>query len=528
MYTLGLEGTAHTISASVLDEEKIYSLASMTYSPEQGGINPREAAEFHFKNIKGIIERALRESGIGMDKIGLISFSRGPGLPPSLKIVATAARALSIKYNIPIVGVNHPLGHIEIGRRETGAVDPVMLYVSGGNTQIIAYRNGKYRVFGETLDIGIGNLLDKVARQMGFPFPGGPAIERLALNGGKLLQLPYTVRGMDTAFSGMYTACVDLMKKGERNEDICMSLQEYAFSMLVETLERAIFTTGKKSILLAGGVARNKRLREMIKIMADEAGVEVFETPDKYCMDNGAMIGQAGILTFKARGGDNLEDTAIDQFYRIDQAFASWVQIDERKYENRGAESDITYEKFHSFDAVKKARIPKGYRLKELDHAIRKARMRREITMLYRLSQANVPVPEIFAVDVENASFSMERIEGVQLSMMIEPDMGIGEKLGRAVGKMHSSSLCHGDLTMNNILVADNEIVIIDPSMGNPSGNIQDFAYDMRLLRESVNATIHDGNRFMSHVEKAYRETFHDAGRVLEEVKNIEARRRYV
>ncbi|EQD45566.1 O-sialoglycoprotein endopeptidase/protein kinase, partial [mine drainage metagenome] len=166
--------TAHTTSASVLDEKKIYSMESRTFRPEKGGINPREAANFHFENVVDVIWKAISQSGFSSGDLQLIGFSKGPGLPPSLKITAVAARALALKLNIPIVGVNHPLGHIEIGRRETGSVDPVMLYVSGGNTQIIAHRKGRYRVLGETLDIGIGNLLDKIARDMGYAFPGGP------------------------------------------------------------------------------------------------------------------------------------------------------------------------------------------------------------------------------------------------------------------------------------------------------------------------------------------------------------------
>lgn len=527
MYVLGLEGTAHTISASVLDEERIYSLVSKTYRPEKGGINPRDAADFHFANVVDVINQAIKDSGISPEQINLISFSRGPGLPPSLKVVATAARALSIKYNIPLVGVNHPLGHIEIGRRETGCNDPVMLYVSGGNTQIIAYRNGHYRVFGETLDIGVGNLLDKIARDMGFPFPGGPEIEALALNGLKILDLPYTVKGMDTAFSGIYTAASQMLKKGVRREDLCMSIQEYAFSMLVETLERAIFTTGKKSILLAGGVARNRRLRNMIQIMADEAGVDVYETPDKYCMDNGAMIGQAGLLTYKARGADRIEDTKIDQFYRIDQAYASWVKEDEILYSRRGAESIIRRKKFHEFEAIEKERIPKGYRNEEIDLKIRRMRMKREITMLERMSRNGICVPNIFSVDLKRNAFLMEYIPGKNLGSEKNIDMDVPNELGRIIGKMHGANMCHGDLTMNNIMIDGKKVFLVDPSMGSVTDRIQDFAYDMRLLSESAVATLKDGEQFMNILMESYMKNFKRAGEVVEEMKRIEKRRRY-
>ena len=154
----------------------------------------------------------------------------GPGLGPSLRVVATAARALSIKHSVPIIGVNHPMGHIEIGRFVSGAYDPVMLYVSGGNTQVIAHLEGRYRVFGETIDIGLGNMLDKFARDIGIPFPGGPVIEQLALSGEKLIDLPYSVKGMNTSFSGIYTAAKNALSKGAGKGDVCFSIQETAFA----------------------------------------------------------------------------------------------------------------------------------------------------------------------------------------------------------------------------------------------------------------------------------------------------------
>ena len=209
----------------------------------------------------------MNESSLSIKDVDLIAFSMGPGLGPSLRVVATAARSLSIKYSIPIIGVNHPMGHIEIGRFVSGAYDPVMLYVSGGNTQVIAHMDGRYRVFGETIDIGLGNMLDKFARDIGIPFPGGPVIEKLALSGEKLIDLPYSVKGMNTSFSGIYTAAKNALSKGARKEDVCFSIQETAFAMLVEVTERALDYLGKKEILLAGGVAMNKRLRSMFKMM---------------------------------------------------------------------------------------------------------------------------------------------------------------------------------------------------------------------------------------------------------------------
>ncbi|MHB8361379.1 MAG: bifunctional N(6)-L-threonylcarbamoyladenine synthase/serine/threonine protein kinase, partial [Thermoplasmataceae archaeon] len=325
MKVLGLEGTAHTISAGIIDEDHIYSTISRVFHPKDGGIHPREAAAHHFMNVTEVIKGSLESSGMSIKDIDLIGFSMGPGLGPCLKVAAVSARSLSISNKIPILGVNHPLGHIEIGKRLTGAVDPLILYVSGGNTQIIAGENGKYRVFGETTDIGIGNMLDKFAREVGIPFPGGPKIEELAKNGRKLLNLPYSVKGMDTSFSGIFTAAINYLAKGETVQNICYSIQETAFSMLCETLERAIYTTGKREILLTGGVARNIKLREMIVDMAHQSGCTVHETPFEYCMDNGTMIAQAAMLMFQNGIRQTIEQTAVDQRFRIDEAPAPWI-----------------------------------------------------------------------------------------------------------------------------------------------------------------------------------------------------------
>ena len=183
MITLGIEGTAHTVGVGIArDDGEILANVSKTYVPEEG-IHPREAANHHSANIIPLISTALEEAGISKDDVDLIAFSQGPGLGPCLRTVATAARSLSLSLDIPLVGVNHCIAHLEIGRLLTDADDPVLLYVSGGNTQIIALSRNRYRVFGETLDIGLGNMLDKFARENGISFPGGPVIEQKAKKG---------------------------------------------------------------------------------------------------------------------------------------------------------------------------------------------------------------------------------------------------------------------------------------------------------------------------------------------------------
>ncbi len=326
MLALGIEGTAHTIGVGIVDERcRVLANVYDMVKPEKGGIHPREAANHHAELAAPMIRRALDAAGVSADELDVVTFSQGPGLGPCLRTVATAARALSLSLGVPLVGVNHCVSHLEIGRGLfPECEDPALLYVSGGNTQVIAYARGRYRVFGETLDIGLGNMLDKFGRELGLPFPGGPRLEKLALEGGKLLPLPYSVKGMDVAFSGMLTAALALHRRGERLEDIAFSLQEVAFAMLTEVTERAMAHVGKDEVLLGGGVARNKRLQAMVGRMAEDRGARMFVPPGELCIDNGAMIAWTGLLMHRAGVRMALEDTLVDQRFRTDEVAVTW------------------------------------------------------------------------------------------------------------------------------------------------------------------------------------------------------------
>ncbi len=325
MLALGIEGTAHTIGVGIVDERcRVLANVYDMVRPEKGGIHPREAANHHAELAAPMIRTAVEAAGIGFDDLDVVTFSQGPGLGPCLRTVATAARALSLSLGVPLVGVNHCVAHLEIGRGLTGCEDPALLYVSGGNTQVIAFARGRYRVFGETLDIGIGNMLDKFGREVGLPFPGGPRLEKLALEGAKLLPLPYSVKGMDVAFSGMLTAALALRRSGERLEDIAFSIQEVAFAMLTEVTERAMAHVGKSEVLLGGGVARNQRLQAMVGRMAEDRGATMYVPPGDLCIDNGAMIAWTGLLMHRAGVRMGLEDTLVDQRFRTDEVDVTW------------------------------------------------------------------------------------------------------------------------------------------------------------------------------------------------------------
>ena len=305
-------------------ERKVLANVLDMYRPPEGGLHPREAANHHADVVSPLILKALEEANVSMKEIDVISFSKGPGLGPCLRVAATAARSLSLLLEKPIIGVNHCVAHVEIGRATTGCTDPALLYASGGNTQVIAFANGKYRIFGETLDVGIGNMLDKLGRELGLGYYAGPTIEKLAKEGDKLLELPYSVKGMDISFSGIMTAALSLKKKGHRLEDISFSIQETCFAMLAEVTERAMAHVGKDEVLLGGGVAQNMRLREMIGEMAKERGAEMFVPDRRLCMDNGAMIAWLGNLMYSSGVRMDISETTVEQRFRTDEVEVTW------------------------------------------------------------------------------------------------------------------------------------------------------------------------------------------------------------
>lgn len=323
---IGIESTAHTFGVGVVKDGEVIANQRDMYNTEEGGIIPSDAANHHRKLAEDIYRKALNEAGIIEKDIDAVSFSQGPGLPPCLLAGRDFSRDLALRLGRPLVPVNHCVAHLEIGGM-TGAKDPVLLYCSGANTQVIAYAAGKYRVFGETLDIGVGNFIDNFARYAGLGFPGGPKIEKIAEKGEQFVELPYSVKGMDIALSGILTNLRQKMEKGYKLEDLAYSMQETVFAMLLETAERALAHVGKKEMLLGGGVACNSRLQEMSKIMCNERGVDFFVPEKSLLVDNGAMIAYLGEIMFKAgvkMEGKVLEEVDIMPKQRTDQVDVVW------------------------------------------------------------------------------------------------------------------------------------------------------------------------------------------------------------
>lgn len=314
MIVLGIESTAHTFGIGIItDKGEILANVTDSYSTTEGGMVPDQVAKHHEETAEKVLAKALEEAKVSWKELGLIAYSAGPGLDPALWAGYRKAKEWSEKYGKRLVGVNHCCAHLSIGEKINELEDPVYLYVSGVNTQLVVFDGGKYRVMGETLDIGLGNMLDKFGRILGLGFPAGAEIEKLA-RGGKYIELPYLVKGMDASFSGILTKIKQLYEKGASKEDLCFSVQEVCFAMLTETSERALAHTGKKELLLVGGVGANKRFCEMLEIMCQERGAKFYKVPMELAKDNAAMIAWEGWLR-----KDKYGDVGVKPFWRVDE-----------------------------------------------------------------------------------------------------------------------------------------------------------------------------------------------------------------
>jgi N6-L-threonylcarbamoyladenine synthase len=318
MITLGIECTAHTLGIGVVKGGKALSNASDVYKPEEEGILPRKAADHHADVFGAVLEKALSDAGIGMDDVGLVAFSQGPGIGSPLAVGIAGARYLAAGFNKKIIGVNHCYAHIAISEHLTGLRDPLVLYLSGGNSQILVRRNAAWHVLGETLDVGIGNLFDSFGRVIGLKYAHGSVLEQLAST-GKYVEMPYSVKGMNLVFSGLLTAAEKLHRNGAKKEDLAFSLMETSFAMACEATERALFLTKKKKLICCGGVAQNRRLQNMLGTMCKEDGVEFGVAPNEFNRDNGAMIAYAGEALFKKYGAMPMEKCVAVTNYRIER-----------------------------------------------------------------------------------------------------------------------------------------------------------------------------------------------------------------
>lgn len=576
MLVLGIEGTAHTCGVGIVDFDpgrgdvrgKVRILANEVdmLRPGSGGIHPREAAEHHGKVLPGLIEAALTTAQLAPGDLDGIAFSQGPGLGPCLRTVATAARTLALYHGLPLAGVNHCVAHLEVARAVTPASDPVMLYASGANTQVIGESRGRYRVFGETLDIGIGNALDKFAREQSMPFPGGPRVEELAregaqkMAGAELPVLPYTVKGMDVAFSGLVTAAGALVRKGVALPVVCHAVQEWAFSPLVEVTERALAHTGKDTVVLGGGVGRNKRLQQMLKEMAGERGAEAHWPEPALLSDNGAMIAHNGALLFAGGHETPISQSTVNQRYRTDDVPLLWrdgwrkdgatragpddvqkrlenIDVFRQKGRAVGAEARLEAVDFLGRAAMVKRRVVKGYRHEVVERKVVSRRTRQEARMLMEAWGAGVRVPQLLDAVPEDGVLVMEEVGGPSLKSVFmrsgdEPEkLRLMREVAAMVARLHQAGIVHGDLTTSNLLT-DREgpgakPVLIDFGLSALSGEAEAQAVDLHVLEEALQAT-HAGHEELWRVFlAAYQENAAPDGGTLARLADLEGRGRY-
>ncbi|OAQ52346.1 serine/threonine protein kinase [Natrinema mahii] len=532
---LGIEGTAWAASAAVFDaaRDDVF-IESDAYQPESGGIHPREAAEHMHEAVPRVVERALehaRETHDGPASeppIDAVAFSRGPGLGPCLRVVGTAARALSQALSVPLVGVNHMVAHLEIGRHTSGFDAPVCLNASGANAHLLAYRNGRYRVLGETMDTGVGNAIDKFTRHVGWSHPGGPKVETAAKD-GEYVDLPYVVKGMDFSFSGIMSAAKQRYDDGVPVEDVCYSLQENIFGMLTEVSERALSLTGSDELVLGGGVGQNARLREMLAEMCAQRGARFHAPEPRFLRDNAGMIAVLGAKMYDAGDTLALEDSRVDPDFRPDQVPVTWRRDEpdlavgraDGDTQVRGAEALVDLEPERG--RVTKRREAKTYRHPELDDRLRRERTTLEARLTSLARREGVPTPVLSDVDPLEARLELEYVGERDLRAGLTA-AGVRD-VGRHLARLHGAGFVHGDPTTRNVRVDGDRTYLIDFGLGYHTDHVEDYAMDLHVFDQSLVGTADDPEPLREAVRAGYREVGEE--RVLERLRDVEGRGRY-
>ncbi|WP_256391705.1 bifunctional N(6)-L-threonylcarbamoyladenine synthase/serine/threonine protein kinase [Natronoarchaeum rubrum] len=539
MRVLGIEGTAWAASAAIYDSEvDDVFIETDAYQPESGGIDPSEAAEHMRDAIPTVVDAALAEAADRAPDaepiVDAVAFSRGPGLGPCLRIVGTAARSLAMTLDVPLVGVNHMVAHLEIGRHQSGFDSPVCLNASGANAHVLGFHDGRYRVLGETMDTGVGNSLDKFTRHVGWSHPGGPKVEEAA-NDGEYTDLPYVVKGMDFSFSGIMSAAKQAYDRGVPVEDVCYSLQETIFAMLTEVAERALSLTGSDELVLGGGVAQNARLREMLAAMCEQRGADFFAPEPRFLRDNAGMIAVLGATMYEAGDTIEIEDSRIDSDFRPDQVPVTWREGESVARvptsdgdvgdELRGAEATVEIEA----DRVVKRRVPKRYRHPDLDERLRRQRTTLEARLTSEARRHGVPTPLVRDVDPREATIVFEHVGDADLQADLTVDRA--RAVGRHLAALHGAGMVHGDPTTRNVRVdlADGPggdgVYLIDFGLGFYTDAVEDYAMDLHVFAQSLDGTAEDPAAMRAAVEDGYADAGDDA--VIEQLREIESRGRY-
>ncbi|MBB5208888.1 tRNA (adenosine(37)-N6)-threonylcarbamoyltransferase complex transferase subunit TsaD [Chiayiivirga flava] len=350
MRILGIETSCDETGVALYDTEtglRAHALYSqVALHAQYGGVVPELASRDHVRKLLPLARQVLAEAGLSVDDLDGVAYTAGPGLVGALLVGAATGRALAWALGKPAIGVHHMEGHLLAPLLEADPPQPpfVALLVSGGHSQLVDVRAiGDYALLGETLDDAAGEAFDKTAKMMGLPYPGGPHLAKLAASGRDgafRFSRPMTDRpGLDFSFSGLKTQVLLAWQQSDQGDqtraDVARAFEEAVIDTLVIKCERALQQTGRRTLVIAGGVGANLRLREQLAALSRRSGVRVCFPRPIFCTDNGAMIALAGAIRLQA--GQH-EDTAVRVMPRWDMA--GLVPVREAGRERAGAKNE--------------------------------------------------------------------------------------------------------------------------------------------------------------------------------------------
>jgi N6-L-threonylcarbamoyladenine synthase/protein kinase Bud32 len=434
------------------------------------------------------------------------------------------------------------VAHAEIGRLRSDLTDPLCLNTSGANAHVLAYRNGRFRVLGETMDTGIGNAIDKFARHLEWSHPGGPKVEAAAAD-GEYLELPYVVKGMDFSFAGLTSAAIEAVDRGEAVPDVCRGLQEHAFAMVTEVTERAMALAGTDELVLGGGVAQNARLQSMLETMCAKRDATLFVPEDRFLRDNAGMIARLGWEMLDAGSTIPIEDSAVRPGFRPDQVHVTWRDAAEpttRPVAGPIQGAEATVERLDG--TLRKRREARAYREPALDDRLRRERTASEARLTSLARRQGVPTPVIRDVDPRTAELTQQYVGTSDLAEGITVERL--ERVARHLALLHEAGLVHGDPTPRNVRLApaetdagagvdadssgadDDRVVLVDFGLGYHSHDPEDHAMDLHVLLASLGAT-GDPARYREAIRSVYADARGEKTAVLDRLTAIEGRGRY-
>lgn len=315
---LAIESSCDETSAAVTRGRDVLSLviaSQIEIHKRFGGVVPEIASRNHVSAISNTVDEALKQANVSLFDISAVAVTYGAGLLGALLVGVSYAKALAYAMNVPLIKVNHVRGHISANYIADKSLEPpyLCLLASGGHTAIVEVTGyDDVKVIGTTQDDAVGEAFDKVARVLGLPYPGGPEIEKLAKDGKPTIDFPkgfHNKNTLDFSYSGLKTSVINYMhtaaQKGEEvnKADVACSFQKSAVGVMTENVEKALLKTGLKTVVIAGGVASNKHLREEMEKVGEKHGVNVIYPPLKLCTDNAAMIGACAYNLIKEGKG---------------------------------------------------------------------------------------------------------------------------------------------------------------------------------------------------------------------------------